>query len=281
MNDDFMARIGDNHPPGPPLDQIDPTKLVDRTVIPDVLRLNYQPLLDRRDEFLAGIGRWIVAHRRLGDGAPVIADEEDCSDTLDFLKAQLRKFVGDTGEVEIARRAVKDPLTDAGKAVDAFFNDGIKAPIEREMQAIEQAYTAFLTAKLMRETRAREVAVEQARLEAERLTAQAARASDQTTRDELVDRAMAAEDTAEQLSRPVTTADLTRIRSDLGSVGGLRSNWTWEVTNLMELVQAVARGDQPLALLTTNDKVLNVLVRQKNGLRDVPGLTIKPIHKGR
>lgn len=282
---------GDNKPPGPPLDEIDPTKLVDASIVAPLLHLNFTDLEARRDEFVRGTRRWIEAHSNPIPGrkpphdrtAPVIADEQDCANAQDYLKGQLRKFTAPNGEVDTARKRVKEPLDNAAKAVQGFFVDGIARPVNDAKQPIEDAYTAFLKAKEKRETDARRAAALEMQAEADRLAEQARRARVAEHKEALIDQAVQAEESADRLaqSAEAPTPELTRIRGDQGSVGGLKTTWHWRVENLIELVMAVVAGQQPIQMLAPNAAYIDSLVKPKDGLRKIPGLTVYPEQKAR
>lgn len=270
--EDRPSRL-DNNPPGPPLDEIDPELLVDPVIIKPLLDLNYKALLDRRDELRAVIAQWVKEHTPEGKTKPVITGEQDLKDTQDRIK-QLRDFIAK--EVEPARERVKGPLNDANKAVQAWFVAGISAVIEADMRPVQDARTDALKKKEDVERTERRRAALIAAQEAERLAEQARRATDTYQQDALLEQAVEAEVEAKRLVQvaEASLADLTRTRGDLGSVGGLKSSWRWQVESLMDLVLAVAHGQESIDMLTTNDRVIDALVKPKDGRRKITGLTI-------
>lgn len=272
--------LGHNKPPGPALSEVDPTKLVDIKTLVPLLQLNYGALEKRRKELQAGIVRWTAAHAVKDQVRPVITDEQDCGDTLDFLN-ELRDFV--SKEAEPARKKVKESVDKAAKTIQAWFADGLQKPIIADKQAIEDAYSLYLTRKMDREAARRREEAYDAQQQALRLAHQAQRATRPAQQKALMEQALEIEHQAEQMQEKAgaSVADLTRVRGDLGSVGGLKENWVWEVENLIDLVQAVAAGQQSINMLTTNDVVINGLVRPKDGMRKIPGLNIHPEFKGR
>jgi hypothetical protein len=117
-----------------------------------------------------------------------------------------------------------------------------------------------------------------------RLAHQAQRAKQPEQQQALMEQAFEVEHEAEKLTAKAEApvSDLTRVRGDMGSVGGLKENWVWETENLIDLVLAVAQGQQPIEMLTTNDVFINSRVRpSKDGLRKCPGLNIHMEAKGR
>jgi hypothetical protein len=276
--------IGDNAPPGPPLDDIDPTSLVavKSSDIPELLHLNFAALEKERDLFLAGIKRWIAAHTVDGRQMPVIRDRDDCGDTLDYL-GKIKSFTSDNGEVDRAKRPVKGPLDKASKAVQTWFVVGIADPVAAAMQTIQDAYSVFMIEDEERQRRANAQKARSAREEAERLTEQARRATDEKVQDVLLQGAADSEHEAEVLTGRANapTVEVTRIRGRHGTVGGLKTTWRWREENLMDLVQAVASGQQPIQMLTVNEKFVDPLVKAQKGAMKIPGLHIFPEQKGR
>ena len=68
-------------------------------------------------------------------------------------------------------------------------------------------------------------------------------------------------------------AELSRVHGQMGSVSSLRSNWTFELTDLMQLVQAVAAGKVPLLYLQVNEVRVRVAIRSEN-VRDIAGIRV-------
>lgn len=279
--------IGDNNPPPGPYDHIDPHNLVDVKAIVPVLNLNFQPLIDRREECIAGIGRWIEAHTPNFTGGtaqikppPRIEDDQDCADAQDYLQ-QLRDF--SSKEVEPARKKVKVSIDKAAKAIQGWFVGGLSDAVVTAKQPIEDAYTAYLVAKEDRIRKARAAAAMEQAAQARRLADQASRARSAKQKDVLTEQAIVAEEYSGRLfaEAEAPTRELTRIYGDEGSVGGLRSDWKWREENLIELIQAVAHGQEPASMLTTNDVYINSLVRPKDGRRKIPGLIIFEEKTGR
>jgi hypothetical protein len=54
------------------------------------------------------------------------------------------------------------------------------------------------------------------------------------------------------------------------------TTWSAEVTSLAELVQAVARGEQPITLLQANMVALNGMARSLRGAMKIPGVKAVP-----
>jgi len=264
--------IGDNNPPDP-IATIDPERLIDPTVIVGVLERNYPDLHSRHEELLAGAQRWIESHTPEEGAAPAIADDEDAGATGD-LRKMIASFAGTTGEVEEVRKRVKAPVFEAGKKIDGWFNDRLKADLLEMDWKIGVAASAYIDARAARIRQATLEAARKANEEAARLAAQAERARSEEARDALLSRAVDAEEQAAtalaQSERPIDA----KVRSDLGTVTFYRSNWKFEVVDLKALAAAVVAGTVAANWLVPNESAINASIKGKNGLRDVPGLRI-------
>lgn len=273
---------GHNNPPP----ELVPEKLIDPDAIPPLLDANYGALVKRGAELEAGIGRWKAGHLvpRPADwpegkawperyAIPSDADNNKTADMLRLLASYAGGKSAASGEVNEAREKVKKPLLDAGKSVDAWFNnlrDGIRA----DVAILDGTQTAYLREKARLEQVKRDQEVAAAKLEAHRL-AEAARISGGS--DAAVERAIQAEEQVDRAERaadaPIT--DLSRTKSAAGTTTSLVDKWTWKLTDIMELAQAVVAGKAPSLFLMANDAVIGAAVRPKNGLRECPGLLIE------
>lgn len=271
----------------PPLDEEDPLlkidvlALVDVKRLPAALKLNYQQLYDRKEALLNGIDDWIEDHLPPRDKRsppdpkvkPQVGDEQDLKDTTDFA-SQVKDFLRD--EVEATRKKVKGPIDKAGAEIQKFFVKDMADELSRALIPIVDAQGVALAQKLERERqRLREEAWEAAQL-ADRLAIQARRATGVRQSESLLQKAMEVEDEAARLERASegSVADLTRTRTDLQQVTGLKSNWKFDVVNLIELVMEIAAGRLPIEWVTIDEVYANSKIRPKDGVRSVPGLHI-------
>lgn len=271
----------------PPLDEEDPLlkidvlALVDAKRLPAALKLNYQQLYDRKEALLNGIDDWIEDHLPPRDKRspldpkvkPQVGDEQDLKDTTDFA-SQVKDFLRD--EVEATRKKVKGPIDKAGAEIQKFFVKDMADELSRALIPIVDAQGVALAQKLERERqRLREEAWEAAQL-ADRLAIQARRATGVRQSESLLQKAMEVEDEAARLERAAegSVADLTRTRTDLQQVTGLKSNWKFDVVNLIELVMEIAAGRLPIEWVTIDEVYANGKIRPKDGVRSVPGLHI-------
>ena len=271
--------IGGNYPPEDVNDGSDYLPLADAGQIRDTLSRQCAELERRRDELLAGIERWKEAHAAPDGGSLVIADRQDCANTIDFIK-QLKLYR--THEVEPERKRCKVPFDEMCDAVQGYFV-GLQSTVENATAPIQTAYEHYLKAEEVELRRDMRCAAAEKAQEAQRLTAQAQRATDQRQQESLYHQAKEAQDQADALfdaAENASAADLTKIRGDLGAIGGLKVVWEWEVESLMDLVQAVAQGREPIDMLRVNDTVINAMVR-KGARQKIAGLRIHPVRKGR
>lgn len=282
MEQEDVADYGEGHNNPPqdedPLAKINPERLIDFSV-PDVLALNYQALDDRRDELLVGVKEWVEDHtaqtkKNEPPAKPTVGDEQDLMDTTDLVK-QVRKFLDK--EVEVTRKRVAKNVDQAKRDIQAFFVKGIADPVETALRPVADAQSLALIEKENRERdRLREEAYEAAML-ANRLAIQARRAIGVAERESLVEQAFRIEDEAARLeaAAEAPTLELTRTRTDLGQLTGLRSSWRFEVESLMDLLMAIVSGRQDLMPYVKIDEVYaNGQINRKDGVRKVPGLTI-------
>jgi hypothetical protein len=185
------------------------------------LAARHGDLAKRRDELLAGAER-----------APVSIDDDETAGRIqDFIK----QLGAATKNAETARVAEKEPHLEAGRVVDGFFK-GITEPLAKAKKEIEGRLTAYLRKKAENERRAREEAERKAREEAEARERAAEDAAAQANDDASLDGAIAAEEQSKQAyaaavkaerAAEAAAADLSRTRSNYGSVGSLRTAWTF------------------------------------------------------
>lgn len=267
---------GHNHPPDEeenPLRKIDPEKLFDLTTLPLVFKLNYPLLYARKDELLKNIKGWIEDHTSDPKAKPLVGDEQDLKDTIDFV-AQVENFL--KKEVEVTRKRVKGPLDKAAAAVQQFFVKDLADGLDKALKPIVDAKSMALIAKEERERqRLREEAWEKAQL-ANRLAIQAKRALGVVEKESYLEHAMAVEDEARRLEAAAagSTVELTRTRTDLQQIASLRVTWNYEVEDMTELLMAIVNHEIPFEWVTINETYANSQIKRKDGVRIVPGLKI-------
>ncbi len=275
---------GDNHPPPeaaiePDLDEMNPEKLVDPAVIQPLLTHKHPDFEPRAAAFIAQIQEWITDHTPADGKRPVVADDGDCGDALDF-RRQLTEFI--RKEVAKVSKATKGPLDKAGKEVLAW-ERGISEPIAETMRPLVDAVDLYVTRK---EELARLAARRLAQLaheEAARLIERARREQAPVVQAEKLEEAKIAEDMARQaaLAAEASVADLSRVRSDMDVVSGLRVDWKWELVEPWDFIQAVASGRLRPEAMTTNDVYISKLVREQKGAAKLPGIRVYEVKSAR
>lgn len=287
MSDDVRG-IGDNNPPGPILDlsAIDPEKLLVIPVdqIAPMLDVQYSDLQSRSAELLAAALRWMQDH---DNGHKPIADEDDNLRTSDFMR-QIAQFAGDTGEVEVARKAVKLGIFQAGQAIDAWFGNlrtklmmmhgPSKSP---PVDTMQYASTAFLVAKARREQAERDRIAREAQEEARRKAEEARLAAEANRPPEVIEQAteeaLEAEVVAAQVTQDAAAPARTMVsaRSATGTHVGLRGTWDAQVVDMVALCRAVADGKAPVTFVTADMSAIRQAVRRKvSPMRECAGLAI-------
>jgi hypothetical protein len=200
--------IGDNLPP------------TDANPVRDRLVEQYADLTKRKDELLEGC---LLA-------PDTIRDDEADKELSDFL-VQIHKCMK---RIEAVRVDEKEPYLQGGRDVDGFFKN-VHEPLKKWYSTLNTRLTYYKDQKAMAERRRREEeqrkADEIARLAAEEAARQAAAIKEE--RDlgkalEAEERATAAAAAALKAreAAQAKTAELSRTRSDHGSVSGLRVRWT-------------------------------------------------------
>lgn len=169
--------------------------------------------------------------------------------------------------------------------------DGLRAPFveadkayARAMGAFEQEQERLRREAAERERKERErlereerqrVAAEEARLRREEddrraaLAVAAAERGDVETAERIIEAPMVAPVVA---SRPVFVPVPPAPPKPAAAGVSFRDVWSANVTNLMALVQAVGKGEQPVTLLQPDMTALNGLARSLKGAMNVPGV---------
>jgi hypothetical protein len=295
--------IGGNAPPG----SIDPENMLrlPPVDIPDLLALSYRDLIGRGAALLENVTAWQQ------DNGKVPVPDQQAADDLADLQDQVAKYGNPkTGEVEAARKRVKEPIYLAGKAVDTFFNDLRNAmlaiaglePYGAGPATMQGKLSAWQRAKVVREQAER---AELARKANEEAAAKVAAARVDQSDEALID-ATVAEETAQQAQQAAAAParDMARSTTARGTTVGLRANWTFRVVDLEILILAAALpavmerlsgvmeitqagllpkiraalappgGPVPLDYLTTNDAIIRPGIKGERGRRECPGLEI-------
>ncbi len=265
-DDQTQPAMGDNS------GVIDLALLLDTEQIARALREQYAPKITRRDDLLAGFARFEITIRN------GINDDATQAKASDFA----RQLGDEAKAIEALRETAKRPITEAGRAVDAFFKRELAEPLLDRATKVRARMTTYAQAKQAREREEALAAQRRAQAEAQRLAdeAEAARLASaaavgipEEDPNEAMDRAIAAEQ--EQMARDQAArramASTAKVTSDLGSTSSLRSRRVWALTDIKALVAAVAAGDVPINVLMPNKAILDAMARDKDQ-EDLPGL---------
>jgi hypothetical protein len=246
-------------PPGPG-DNLPP---VDADPLRERLVEQYAPLTARRDELLAGC---LLA-------PDVIRDDEADKELSDFL-VQIHKAMK---RIEANRTEEKEVYLAGGRTVDGFFKS-VHSPLNKWYKTLDERLTYYKSQKEQAERRRREEeqrkADEIARLAAE----EAARQAAAITKESDLNLALRAEERAVEAAAvalkarqaaQAKAAELSRTRSDHGSVSGLRVRWTGHYTERAKLDLEALREH-------LSDDALNQAIRSfvKRGGRELKGAYI-------
>ena len=210
MTDTALAERGHNVPPS------------DAEILSARLAEKYDGTIKRRDELLASALR----------APPEVADEGAAGKFADLIKL----ITACTKNAEAERVAEKEPHLAAGRAVDGFFKR-ITDELAGAKKTLEQRLTTYQRKKAEDERRRREEEERLRREEAERLAREAAAREAELKNEDDLAAAIAAEEAAKQADADAVkakreasakAADLSRSRSDIGSVASLRTYWDFD-----------------------------------------------------
>lgn len=192
-------------------------------------------------------------------------DQESAAEVLARLQEMARG-------VERARKAVKDPVLDVGRRIDAIAGE-FSGPIEAEADRIGRLIGAYRTslqaeiAKREREEREkRQRLIEDANREKAKLDAEAAAAKTEEQRHEAEAKA---QDLVRQANAALVESKQAEVNARMRPAGIVeRGSWKYEVEDIGKVFEA--RPD--LCLIEPNGAAIRGAI--KAGLRQCPGLRI-------
>ena len=263
-----MAQAAQRRPTPPPAGHNNPPqpRVPTPPEVVALLQASCQELQNRRNEILAGIERFKKKY-------PTISDDE--------VQGRATDFAGRTGAIagflkiaEGRRVGEKQPYLDGGAQVDLFFKNLI-ADVNTGRAVLIERMNTYAKAK---EQAARDLAEKEA--EAARLRAQEAeKLALKTMQEDALDEAAVAYQEAER-ARDRALAPAAELSRTAGiattGVSSLRSTWKFDPdsSDLMALVQAVAKGEAPLRYLAFNTTNIGFAVRSER-VRQIPGCVIR------
>lgn len=227
------------------------------------LTSQYADLAARNDELLAAC--------ELAPSA--VADDEADKDLSDFL-VQLHKQMK---RIEAIRVDEKEVYLAGGRTVDGFFRN-VHEPINKWYKELNTRLTYYKTQKEIAERRKREAEQRRADEIARAAAEEAARQAAAIKKESDLNKALEAEERAKQAAAAALkareeaqakAAELSRTRSDHGSVSGLRVRWTGHMTDRATLDLRVLREH-------LSEDAINQAIRSfvKRGGRELKGAYI-------
>ena len=227
--------------------------MLDPEVLGEQLALLHAKQLTRRDELLAGVARFGAAH------PAGVTDDAIAARLTSFVK-QLKDTIKD---IEADRTRAKRPFDAAAKAVDGFFNVGIRDKLQPEVRRLEGMLGTYQRAKAAEEQRRRDEEARRRREEAERVAA-AARA---TEHPDVIETAIKASEQADRAERAAAKpiADMGRARGAVGGTSQLRTVYEFEVEDLARV---------PLQYLQINESAVKSAIRLAKGEISIPGIRV-------
>lgn len=168
----------------------------------------------------------------------------------------LKKKVADTFDPHIKR------AFDAHRSLVAEKKEH-EAPLLEAEQALKKSMLAFQLAEEAKRREAEAKAQEEARKAQEKLEAKAAKAAEKGK----VEKAAALQATAASIVAPIIPSTTPKLAGV-----SVRVTWRAEVTNLMELVKAVAAGTVPINALQADTTFLNTQAKAMKDTLPYPGV---------
>lgn len=214
------------------------------------LDYQYASHLARNNELMAAHGRFLEATEA------GITTDEVVGRASDFAK-QLKAEVVST---DATRTTIKAPVLYAQRLIDGEAKK-LTDRLNGASTTVQTRITAYLRIK---EAEARKVAEAEAARLATEAEARIAEAQESNT-PEAIDAAVEVMTQADAATAKAEAPglELTRTRSQMGSLTGLKDNWVYAVADLSKV---------PAHLLSINDAAVKLAIKQ--GARDVPGLRI-------
>lgn len=190
-----------------------------------------------------------------------IDDDVMAGHATDFAK----DLKAETTATDATRKRVKDPVLHAQRLIDASAK-ALTDPLGAATAQVTARITAYLQRKEIAARAAAEEEAKQLALAADAAMEVAAHVHSESA----ADAAVLALHEAQQAAAMATAKplELTRTRSQGGSLTGLKETWTYEVTDIAKV---------PAAYLTVNDAAVKAAI--KTGARVIPGLRVFAEHK--
>ena len=215
--DELLPPMGHNRPAAWISLGLDGKIALDSAAMRDWLSGEVELLIARRDALLGSVERCPA----------VVKDEDTAKRTADLIKA----IAACIKNAEADRVSRKEPILEAGRVTDGVYR-AITDPLAKAKATVEGRLTIYQREVAAAERRRREAEEAAAREEAARRQREAAEAAAKLKTEEDLARAISAEELAKQAAADAEhaakeaaakPAELSRQRSDLGSVASLRT----------------------------------------------------------
>lgn len=228
--------------PGSNSGAVDLSLLLDPDLLQRAIIEQHGVLLTRRDALMESVGKF---KNLTADG---IADD-DTQGRADVLRNQL---TGHAKKIDDARVLVKEPVLKAARAIDGLMNGWAK-PLTEAVELVRSRMTTYTKAKADAERARMAAEAKAAAAKAERLARAAAAAA--PTAPEVADAAMDAALEADQraadmaaAARTASSAELSRVRSDLGTTSSLRRTLKVRLVDATKVPADYLLLNEPLAI---------------------------------
>lgn len=217
--DEVLPPLGHNRPADWISLGLDGRIALDAAAMRDWLAGEIEHLTGRRDALLGSFGRC----------PNVVNDEETAKKVADLIKA----IAACIKNAEADRVSRKEPILEAARVTDGVYR-AVTDPLAKAKTTVEGRLTLYQREVAAAERRRREAEETAAREEAARRAREAAEAAARLRTEEDLARAISAEELAKRAmadaewaakEAAAKPAELSRQRSDLGSVASLRTFW--------------------------------------------------------
>jgi hypothetical protein len=164
----------------------------------------------------------------------------------------------------------KEPILTGQRVVDGKLR-AFRGPLDDLIKKIRDITTMYATEKVRVEAEQRRMVAEQAEKDAEAARARAIETDDTEALDDAIGAAEASEEANAAASERLTG----KVTGAQGATTSLRDNWAWDPaeSNLLQLVQAVATGKEPITYLDFNNTALNYAIKREK-VRLIAGVKI-------
>jgi hypothetical protein len=240
---------------------------LDTDIIREQLGIDYADMVARRDALCANMVKWA---ERFKNG---ITTEDEAGKSSDFA-SQMQKLMK---AAEAERKARKQPFDAAGDEVQRFFARGIIDLLKPNVDKIAKAVKRYADDKAAKAREEANRIRQEQEAEAQRLAKLAREQQSETLMTQAANALDEADEAAKVVNAPA--AELSRVRSDLGTLASSRSNWTFEVTDKQALCRAIADGLVSAEFVEVSSPAVRAHIQfhKKDGKYDgpeVPGLRI-------